>query len=69
MITQENTNDLEDRIMEITQLEEQKHKQKKRNVRNLQDLWDNTKLTNIHVIGIQERREKGIKNVLEEKYG
>ena len=39
-----------------------------RNEDNLRDLWDNTKHTNIHIIGVPEgeEREKGPKKIFEE---
>ena len=44
--------DLEDRIMESAQSEQQ-------NESSLRDLWDNIKCTNICIIGVQkEKREK-----------
>ena len=53
--------DLDDKIMEITQSEQQT----KTNEKNKQDLWDNIKCANLHIIGVPERRErqKGIDNV------
>ena len=40
----------------------------KRNEDSLRDLWDNSKHTNIHIIGVPEReeREKGPKKIFEE---
>ena len=40
-----------------------------RNEDSLRDLWDNSKCTNIHIIGVLDReyREKGSKNIFEEK--
>ena len=43
--TEELISDLEDRIMKITQSEQQK--EKKINENRLRDLWENTKYTNI----------------------
>ena len=39
----------------------------KRNKDSLRDLWDNTKHTNIHIIGSQKKREKGAENICEDK--
>ena len=57
--TEEHMSDLEDRIMEIMQSEQQKEKHED----SLRDLWDNTRHTNIHIIGVPEgeEREKGQK--------
>ena len=66
---EEQISNLEDRTMEITQSRQQTESQmKKKNESNIRELWDNIKLTNLHIIGIPERkeREKGIKNVFEE---
>ena len=49
-------NYLEVRVVEITQSEEQKEK---KNEDSLRDLWDNTKYSNICIIGSQkEKRER-----------
>ena len=45
--------ELEDRSLEIIQLEEKKKKMK-RNGKSLKDLWDTIKRPNIHVIGVPE---------------
>ena len=52
-------NDLEDRMVELTAAEENKEKRMKRNEDNLRDLWNNIKCTNICIIRVQERKEKG----------
>ena len=63
--------DLNDRIMEITQSEQQTESQMKQNEGNIRDLQDNIKCANLHIIGIPEgeEREKGIENVFEEIMG
>ena len=40
----------------------------KRNEVNLRELWENFKLTNIHIIGVPEgrEREKGLEKICEE---
>ena len=62
--------DLEDRMMEITAVEQNKEKRMKRNEDSLRDLWDNIKCTNIHIIGIleevKEMEEKGPEKIFEE---
>ena len=63
--------DLKDRIMEITQSEQQieyqtnKPKNEKNNIRNL---WGNIKCANVCIAGIPEgkEREKGIEHIIEE---
>ena len=44
--------------MEITSEEQNKVKKMKRNEDSLRDLWDNIKLTNIRIIGVEEEEEK-----------
>ena len=43
--TEEHTSDVQDSVMEITQLEQQKEKQIFKNENSLRDLWDNFKCT------------------------
>ena len=43
----ERISELEDRMVEITAVEQNKEKRIKRNEDNLKDLWDNIKCTNI----------------------
>ena len=50
--------DLEDKIVEITTVEQIKGKRMKRIEDSLRDLWDNTKCTNIQIIGVPEEEEK-----------
>ena len=47
-------NDLEDRMMETTAMEQNIEKRMKRSENNLRDLWDNIKHTNIRMIGVPE---------------
>ena len=52
-------NDLEDRMMEITATEQNVEKRMKSNEDSLRDLWDNSKHTNICIIGVpEEERER-----------
>ena len=45
-------------MVEITADEQDKEKRMKRIEENLRDLWDNTKRTNIQIIGVQKEKEK-----------
>ena len=58
--------DLEAKIVEITIAEQNKEKRMKRIEDSLRDLWDNIKLTNIRIIGLQKkkRRRKGLRKYL-----
>ena len=53
----ERISELEDKMVEIT-VEQNKGKRMKRIEDNLRDLWDNTKCTNIRIIGVPEEEEK-----------
>ena len=55
---QEWISELEDKRVEITSEEQNKVKKMKRNEDSLRDLWDNIKLTNIRIIGVEEEEEK-----------
>ena len=55
---EERINDLEDRMVEITATEQNIEKRIKRNEDSLRDLWDNSKCTNIHIIGVPEEEER-----------
>ena len=65
---EERISGLEDRMVEITAEEQNKRKRMKRNEDNLRDLWENTKCTNIQIIGVPEEGEKkkGSEKILEE---
>ena len=65
---EEQISELEDRMVEITAKEQNKEKRKKRIEDNLRDLWDNTKRTNIRIIGVseEEERKKGSEKIFEE---
>ena len=53
--------ELEDKMVEITSEEQNKVKRMKRTKDSLRDLWDNTKCTNIQIIGVPEEEEKNKK--------
>ena len=56
---EERLSDLEDRMVEITAVEQNKDKRRKRNAVSLRDLWDNIKGHNVHIIGVtEEKRER-----------
>ena len=55
---EERINDLEDRMVEISAVEQNIGKRMERNEDSLRDLWDNIKHTNIHIIGVPEREER-----------
>ena len=65
---EEQIKDLEDKMVEITAAEQKIGKRMKRNEDSLRDLWDNTKPTNIRIIGVPEgeEREKGPEKIFEE---
>ena len=56
--SEEQTSQLEDKMVEITAEEQNKGKRMKRIEDSLRDLWDNIKCTNIRVIGVPEEEEK-----------
>ena len=57
--TEEWISDLEDRMVEISTVEQKKEKRKKeKNEDNLRDFEDNIKHTNIRIIGVPEEAEK-----------
>ena len=55
---EEGTNDLRNRVVEITSTEQNIEKRMKRNEDNLKDLRDNIKHTNISIIGVPEGEER-----------
>ena len=60
--------ELEDTMVEITAMEQNKEKRMKRIEDSLRDLWDNIKHTNIQIIGVPEKKEKkkGSEKIFEE---
>ena len=63
---EERISDFKDRIMEITQSEQQRENQMKKHESNIRDLWDNIKQAYLHIIGILEVEEKGDWNFFKE---
>uniref|UniRef100_A0A8D1YKF4 L1 transposable element RRM domain-containing protein n=2 Tax=Sus scrofa TaxID=9823 RepID=A0A8D1YKF4_PIG len=59
---------MEDRLVEITDVEWNEEKRIKRIEDSLKELWDNFKHTNIHIIGVPEgeERDKGPEKISEE---
>ena len=55
---EERISGLEDKIVEITTTEQNKERRMKRIEDSLRDLWDNTKCTNIRIIGVPEEEEE-----------
>ena len=56
--TEEQINDLEDRMVEIIAIEQNIEKRMKRNEDSLRDLWDRMKCTNINIIGVPKGEER-----------
>ena len=54
-------------MVEITSEEQNKVKRMKRTENNLRNLWDNTKCTNIQIIGVSEedKKKKGREKIFE----
>ena len=64
---EEQINDLEHRMVEITATEQNIEKRMKRNEVSLRDLWDNIKCFNICIIEVpEEERQKGPEKIFEE---
>ena len=51
-------NEMEDRIVKISEAEQNKQKRMKKSEDSLRDHWDNIKHTNIQVIGVPEEEDK-----------
>ena len=66
--TEQCISNLDNRIMKITQSEEQKEKQIFKKEDSFRDLWGNIKHTNIHIIGVPEgeEREKKVEDIFNE---
>ena len=65
---EEQKTDLENKIVEITTVEQNKAKRMTRIEDSLRDLWDNIKCTNIPIIGVpeEEEKKKGTEKIFEE---
>ena len=63
---EEQTSELEDRVVEIIAMEKNKEERMKWNEDSLRDLWNNVECTNSHIIGVlEEKKEKeGLKKYL-----
>ena len=59
---------MEDRMVEINEVERNQEKVIKRSEDNLRDIWDNVKCPNIRIIGVpeEEDKKKGREKILEE---
>ena len=68
---EEQKTDLENKIVEITTVEQNKAKRMTRIEDSLRDLWDNIKCTNIPIIGVpeEEEKKKGTEKIFEEIRG
>ena len=49
---------MDDKLVEITDVEWKREKRLKRNEDSPRELWDNVKHTNIHIIGVPEGEER-----------
>ena len=64
---EEQISELEDKMVEVTAGEQNKEKRMKRIEDSLRDLWDNSKHTNILIIGVpEEEKKKGSEKIFEE---
>ena len=55
--------ELENRVEEITDSEQEKKKRERKEMKILRDLWENIKHTNIHIKGVPEREERETKRL------
>ena len=65
---EERISDLENKKVEITSKEQNREKRMERIEDSLTNLWDNTKRTNILIIGVpeEEEKKKGTEKIFEE---
>ena len=63
--TEEQITKVEDRLVEITDVEQKREKRLKTNEESLRELWGNVKCTNICIIGMPEE-EKGTEKIFKE---
>ena len=49
---------LEDRLVEMTQIEQKKERRNCKNEGSLRDLWDNIKYINVSIVGVPEEKER-----------
>ena len=63
--TEECISDMKDKMMEVTQSEQQRERQMKKNKSNTLDLWNNIKHAQLCITGVPEgrEREKVTKNI------
>ena len=61
---EEQISEVEERLVEITDVEQKREKRLKRNEDSLRELWGNVKCVNIRIIG--EVREKELEKIFEE---
>ena len=59
---------MEDRLVEIMDVEQKREQSLETNEESLRELWDNVKCSNIHIIGVPEgeEREKGTEKIFHE---
>uniref|UniRef100_A0A8D1UFI0 L1 transposable element RRM domain-containing protein n=1 Tax=Sus scrofa TaxID=9823 RepID=A0A8D1UFI0_PIG len=65
---EEGISEVEDRLVETTDVEQKREKRLKTNEETLRELWDNVTHTNICIIGVPEgeEREKGTEKIFQE---
>ena len=55
--------ELENKVEEITDSEQEKRERERKGMTLLRDLWENIKHTNIHIKGVPEREERETKRL------
>ena len=61
---EEQISEVEGRLVQITDVDQNKEKRMKRNENSVRELWDNFKHTNIHIMGLPEGERKGWRKCL-----